>query len=282
MLAAAQILAIGYSTIANAEQSGVDKNQYHLFNPTPRNLMRPLSADRPDATESPITVDAGHVQVELSFIDYAHDDEDGVTTDATTLFDTNIKIGLLNQVDLQVVLAAYREEETDPDPPDTAPSTTLNGFGDIQLRLKINLWGNDDGETAFAVMPFVKIPTGREVSNDKAEGGFIWMLGWDVAEAWGLGFQIEIDFVFDEVDDGYDTEFLHTVVWGFDVVKALGAYLEYVGVSSSDADQDYQALLSTGVTYEVNENIVLDLGAQFGLTSNADDVNVFTGMTVRY
>ena len=36
-------------------------------------------------------------------------------------------------------------------------------------------WGNDPGrgDTAFGVMPFVKIPTGGETSNDKSEGGLM-------------------------------------------------------------------------------------------------------------
>ena len=50
-----------------------DKTQYHLFNPTPNNLLRDLSPDRPDATESPITVDAGRYQVETSLFDYRRD-----------------------------------------------------------------------------------------------------------------------------------------------------------------------------------------------------------------
>ncbi len=51
---------------AEAEQPAPDKSQYSLFNPTPRELWRPLSADRPDFTESPYTVDASAVQLEMS------------------------------------------------------------------------------------------------------------------------------------------------------------------------------------------------------------------------
>lgn len=278
------LMSLGWATDSLAGTDGpvADKSGYHLFNPTPRSLMRPMSADRPDATESPVTVDAGHVQVEMSFFDYTHDDEDGVKVDAWTVFDTNVKIGLLNQVDLQLVFGAYNEEEIDPD---GQSSQTRNGVGDLQLRLKVNLWGNDPKEatkTAFGIMPFVKIPTGTEVSNDKAEGGFIMMLGWDVAESWGLGFQVEIDFVYDEVDDDYDVALLHTVVLGFEVVDPLGAFVEYIGVASSDTDSDYQAILSAGLTYTFTEDVVFDVGTQIGLSDAADDVNLFTGVTVRY
>jgi hypothetical protein len=37
---------------------------YSLFNPIPKDQMRPFSIDRPDVTESPISVDAGHFQFE--------------------------------------------------------------------------------------------------------------------------------------------------------------------------------------------------------------------------
>ena len=65
--------------------------------------LRPLSADRPDATESPITVDAGRVQVEVSFLDYTMSDQGGDEFDSWTVFDANVKLGLLNNVDLQLV-----------------------------------------------------------------------------------------------------------------------------------------------------------------------------------
>src|SRR5258707_15821817 len=43
----------------------VDKSGYTLFNPTPREYMRAFTTDRPDLTESPFTVDAGHFQLEM-------------------------------------------------------------------------------------------------------------------------------------------------------------------------------------------------------------------------
>ena len=68
-------VAVGAVLVAAVPASAqdVDKSQYNLFNPTPRDLWRPLSADRPDITESPITVDAAAVQLETSFFVYAHD-----------------------------------------------------------------------------------------------------------------------------------------------------------------------------------------------------------------
>jgi outer membrane putative beta-barrel porin/alpha-amylase len=131
-------------------------------------------------------------------------------------------------------------------------------------------------------MPFVKLPTGAEFSNDHVEGGFIAMLAWNVADSWGLGFMAEADAVYDPVDDDYDLEFVHTAVLGFDLLDWLGAYVEYIGVVSSDSGTDYDAAFSAGLTYELRRNLVLDLGTRVGLTSAADDLNLFAGMTWRY
>jgi hypothetical protein len=98
---------------AVAQPSPADKGHYTLFNPTPRHLMREMSTDRPDTTESPFSVDAGHVQVELSFVDYAHNDDGGERTDSLSVLPTNVKLGLLNNVDVQFVFTPYVREETE-------------------------------------------------------------------------------------------------------------------------------------------------------------------------
>ena len=40
------------------------KSSYNLFHPCQRDQLRSFETDRPDATESPYTVDAGHFQFE--------------------------------------------------------------------------------------------------------------------------------------------------------------------------------------------------------------------------
>ena len=60
----------------------LDKSGYNLFNPVPENMMRELSPDRPDQTESAYTVDAGHYQLEMDFVNFTYDKTDGTTTKA--------------------------------------------------------------------------------------------------------------------------------------------------------------------------------------------------------
>ena len=274
---ACAIAALAAAATFAGAQPVAEKSHYTLFNPTPRELMRELSADRPDVTESPYTVDAGHVQLEMSFVDFVYDDEDGVRTRALTVAPLNLKLGLLNNVDLQLVVDPYVEVNLD-----NGADETLNGFGDTELRLKLNLWGNDGGETAFAVMPFVKFPTGDdELSNDHVEGGVIFPFAAELPADFGLGLMAEFDVVYDAADDDYEVEFVHTATVGHDIVGELAGYVEYTGIAPFDGDADYQAFAGTGLTYKLNADVQLDAGVNFGLTDDAEDFNVFAGITVR-
>src|SRR6187549_1413651 len=87
--------------VSLSAQDNDSKSGYHLFNPTPRDKMREFSIDRPDVTESPNTVDAGHFQFEgdvFKWLKNSRRNSEG------TLFLWNglYKIGLANKLDLQV------------------------------------------------------------------------------------------------------------------------------------------------------------------------------------
>lgn len=241
----------------------------------PSGSLRPLEADRPDATESPRTVDAGHFQIESSVLGYTRDQTDGVKFDAWTWGETNLKYGLNDSMDLQLVITPYVYEKTR-----EGGVTEINeGFGDLTLRLKWNLWGNDEGKTALAVFPYVKIPSGTDVSNDKWEGGIIFPWAMDLSEGVGFGLQAEFAHVWDEEDHDYDIDFLHTAVLGVDVTDQLGVYLEYMGVAG---DHPYEAYASGGVTWAFTELFQWDVGVVLGLNDDAEDLNTFTGFTVKF
>ena len=277
-VAAMAVAAIGFPLAAIAEEHEAhtaDKSGYSIFSPTPVQLMRPMSADRPDFTESPYTVDAGHVQLEMSFVDYAFDNDNG-RVHSLAFAPVNLKFGLTNGTDVQFVFDPYIHEHTE-------GGGTANGNGDFQVRLKMNLWGNDGGQTAFGIMPFVKIPVASDdLGNQHVDGGVIFSLGVELPHDWGLGVMLEVDAPFDESDNAYDVEFIHTAVVGHDLFGDLAGYCEYIGISSSDGDTHYQALIGAGVTYGLSENAALDTGVNVGLTEAADDVNVFSGITLRY
>lgn len=263
------------------ERRGIDKSQYNLFNPTPAALLREMSTDRPDTTESPYTVDAGHVQIEASFFDYTQDDDSGGDFDSTVWLPINLKLGLTHNTDLQLVFEPYVREKFNPD--NGGDTETIDGFGATQLRLKINLWGNNGGDTAFAIMPFVQFPTAHDDfgATDHIEGGLILPLAIALPNEWSLGLMAEFDAVRDGADEDYELQFVHTATIGHAIVGDLNGYIEYIGVTGTEDGAGYVSLLGGGLTYGVSDNVQLDCGVNFGLSDEADDVNFFAGISVR-
>jgi hypothetical protein len=154
-----------------------DKSSYTLFNPTPDRLLRDMTTDRPDVTESPFTVDAGHVQFETTLFGFARSARDaaGAVSDSYELGTTNVRIGLTNDVEAGFVWQPYGIVRTHGGP---GEAVRQSGIGGLELRGKVNLWGNDTFDktgSALALMPFVAFPTDRHngISPEFAEGGLI-------------------------------------------------------------------------------------------------------------
>lgn len=272
---AAAMLAPAFPPVAAAQEAAAvaDKSRFWLGDPTPREQRRPLSADRPDATESPYTVDAGAFQSEMSFFEYAT--RDGAS--AWSVAPMNLKLGLTNDADIQLGLTPYLREDRD-------GAGAAEGFGDIELRLKINLWGNDDGRLAIGFLPFMTFPAGAdEVSAGGVEGGFIVPAALDLGDGWGLGGQVEFDFVRSDSGEGHEAVFAHTIAVSREVWGPVAAYAEWIGEIAIDAGDDYSPAIGLGATYALSADTQFDAGVIIGLDRpEMEDLRVFAGLTWRY
>jgi len=279
-LTIASLMAL--AAAAAAVEPAPDKSRYTVFDPTPREQMREMSTDRPDKTESAYTVDAGHFQVEMDLVTYVRDryTSDHTDVDAFSVAPMNLKVGLTNRIDFQLLLETYNwvrsEDRIDGD------VTHSRGFGDVTLRLKTNLWGNDGGGSAFAVMPFVKLPTSQDgLGNDAVEGGLILPFDRGLPWGWGLGGMAEFDAVEDGGGRGHHAEFVQTLTVEHDILGDLAGYAELFSLTSTEADSHWQSTADFGLTYMLTRDIQLDGGVNVGLTRAADDVNPFLGLSFR-
>lgn len=285
VLATAALCTASLIQAGDGKTAAPDKSRYTLINPTPAAQMRELSTDRPDKTESPYTVDAGHFQIEMDLLTYErdHDTAGGANTltESWGIAPINLKVGLCNRTDLQVVLDTYGSVRTRDR---VGRSTTKQqGFGDITTRLKVNLWGNDGGTTAFAAMPFVKFPTSQDdLGNRAVEWGLILPLAVDLGGGFGLGLMTEVDFLQNEANRRYHTEFVNSITVSHDLVGKLGGYVEFWSVVSTETDSKWQGTVDLGLTYGMTDNIQLDAGINLGVTKSAPDLQPFLGLSVRF
>ena len=266
------------------ERPGTDKSKYNLFNPTPRAFMRELSADRPDKTDSAFTVDAGHFQLEMDFANFTYDrynlEHRNARFMAWEAAPLNLKIGLLNDLDFQLVLIPGRWERTEDKT--TGNVETKAGFGGVTPRLKLNVVGNDGGPFALAVMPFVKLPAGQDhLTSGSVEGGLKIPYAFEVP-GWDLSLQAEIDIVRNRVESGYHSELINSVSLGHSIIGKLSGYVEFYSSVSTERNSEWVGTVDTWLTYQINVNWRLDTGIYIGVTRAAEDWHPFVGMTRRF
>jgi len=230
--------------------------------------LRPLSTDRPDTTESPYTVDAGHFQFEMEIAAWTRDGRER----EFSLGELNSKVGLDASTDLQLVLPSYAHVRGGDE-----------GFGDIQIRLKRNIWGNDEGSTALAVMPFIKLPTANDdLGNGEFEGGLILPFSFDGPADWACAVMAELDLEADEDGSGHHLATVTSATTSHGLNENTGIFLELVSVLSAESGADWEAYFNTGMTWAATPAWQLDGGLRIGLTGASADLTPFLGVSTKF
>jgi hypothetical protein len=118
---------------------------YTLFNPVPADQLRSMDTDRPNVTNTPHTVDAGHLQIETGFIDYAYDrsrfDGDTIRSNDLGFAESDFRLGVLSNLELNAVIDPYQLDQQRDEK--TRRSVNADGFGDTIAGAKFNLWGDE-------------------------------------------------------------------------------------------------------------------------------------------
>ena len=264
---------------------GYTSPPFHLFNPTPRERMREMSTDRPDKTESAYTLDAGHFQFEMDVLNYGYDRHNPARAnervERVSLAPINLKAGLLENLDVQLVVESYTSLRTHD--LDTGTVLKNRGFGDLTTRLKYNVWGNDKGRTALALMPYVKFPTNQDdLGNDSVEAGLIVPLAVGLPAGWGMGVMTQFDLARDGDDAGNHAEFVNTITFSHDIVGRLAGFVEFFSAVSAGSNSDWVGTVDLGLTYALTDDIQLDAGVYLGVTRAAEDISPFLGLSWRF
>jgi len=248
-----------------------EKSEYHLFHPVPAELLREMSTDRPDTTESPITVDAGHFQIETDLVVLAFDDDGATSVSGYELLPTNLKVGLLNWMDLQVVVEPYHRAVAKA----AGVRVIEDGYGATTARLKMNVWGNDGGTTAFALMPFVTYV------DDGVDAGLIAPLGISLPLGFESALMLEGDLIrrADNGERGLDVMATGTI--SHDIVGPLGGYFELVVVVPTYDSSLTTLAVDGGLTLGLSDDIQLDAGTRLGAAGPIADVELFLGASAR-
>lgn len=266
-------LATFYSLSTAQAQPDLAKHNYNLFRPAPKDQMGGFETDRPDMTESAYTIDAGHFQLETDLFKTDRSSVNGIKTIQNSFNVVNLKLGLTNSLDVQFIAESFVSTKVT----DQNSATANMAFGNLAIRVKQNIWGNDDGQTALAILPFINITT---TTDSKITGGIITPFAISLSNNWSFGSQIGTDLGKNQLQHGYHMNFLASATISHPLFAKCNFFTEaYIYRESELKDDDY--FLNGGLVYELKENIKLDSGMYYGLKNTSSKI-YFLGLSFRY
>ncbi len=259
-----------------------DKGAFTLFNPTPDASLRGFCTDRPTKSTGPCTIDAGHLQVEVDLADRTVQRSGGIRTRTDLVATPTVKLGITNGLDLELSLAPSIDVET------RTPTRTssVQGSGDLYLRAKYNLVGDDSGSLALAVSPFIKIPTaGHAIGNGKVEGGVVAPIQYTTKDGLQVLTDPEVDLLEDADGRGRHVNIVNLISVTRPVTKTVSASAElWTDTNFEPSKTVVQASFDLGLAWipAALPTWQVDGGVNFGLNRSTPVSQVYAGLSHRF
>jgi hypothetical protein len=287
-LAILAALCLSCGSVLAADSTSDDKCQYTLLNPTPADLLRPLSSDRIGGASNPFTVDAGHIQIESDLVNWYTYVHQGTFPNGSTYdyyqqelsWTPTIKLGLCNSADFEVSPSYidYSWHQTGLSAPIPTPYTfsySRQYFGDTDVGFKINLWGNDGGLTALAISPYTGIPARRGDVVGGADVPFAVRLPMHFTVKYSLGV--------DAIDSGHTIhgELVNSLGISRTFARKIAAFWSLEVLATSRSSEGWWGYTGFGAAYKFTSNFECYAAIRWGL-GQAYDLNPNCGITWRY
>ncbi|HEX7761241.1 MAG TPA: transporter [Caulobacteraceae bacterium] len=252
------------------------------FTALAEDTLRPLCTDRPTKSTSPCTVDAGHFQLESDLFNETVDHTGGVTTTTQLFTSPTLKLGLTRNIDIEANITPYERVSVR----DHGVTTTAAGFGDLFLKAKVSLLGDDGGNLGVGLVPYLKVPTAHAgVGNGAVEGGLIAPVQFNLPQSWSVVIDPEVDVL--ENNDGLghhaNAQSLVSVSKGVTSQVTLSAEL-WSDVNWDPAGRTTQVSADLGAAWvpKSSPNLQFDGGFNFGLNHVTPGVQGYVGVSRRF
>ncbi len=230
----------------------------------------PLIADRPDFTDSPITITRGRTQIETGYT-YTETGD----LEERAIGELLVRIGWTEVVELRVGFNSRILVN--------GPGVDIAGNEDVSLGCKIRL---SDPLPPGARLPQVAVilattvPTGSdELSVSDPQPSAILALSWDRSERTSIGGSVgyarlgEKGARFGEISTSLSL--------GHDLSDRLGGFVEVYALARQEGRGNNQ-FVNAGLTWALSKDSQLDFRAGTGLDSDSADFFVGAGAALRF
>jgi Putative MetA-pathway of phenol degradation len=242
--------------------------------------MRKFAPDRRTTGHSVQTVDTGHFKLEMDIFNYTYANYLGVITRSIQASDPTLKLGVTNCMDIEVQFNGLQSSQSFDV---TSRGSMLNGtgFGDVFLRTKMNLFGDDAGPAGFTLIPYVKLPSSAPViSNGAVEGGLIAPLTLR-PENFIITLMTELDVLKTAHDDGRFVNFVNLVSAGHPIPGLEGRQRMVELFSSVGTGPPAPPIYTfdLGMNFRLDQHTILIVGLNLGLNKAAPKAQVYSGIS---
>ncbi|MDX1463459.1 MAG: transporter [Marinirhabdus sp.] len=235
--------------------------------------VEPMVTDRPDATESPLTVPKGYVQIEAGGF-YTTYEENRLETEVYGYNTTLIRYGVLDNFEFRL---GWNFEETRFNANGVENPNVLSGFSPLLAGMKVEIadeagWKPQIGLLGHLYLPFT---AGSDYRPETTGADFRFSFSNTLSDRSSIAYNIGAQWG----NDSPEVAYVYTLAYGFAVTDQFGLYAEVYG----DLPEDNRAnhLWDAGVTYMLKPNLQLDatVGSSF---TEGQDLLLSAGASFRF
>jgi Putative MetA-pathway of phenol degradation len=241
---------------------------------------QPICADRPGKATSACTAPPGKWQIESGLADWSLQKSDGERDTSLTIGETTFKYGIGDASDIELDVTPWERMTSRIG----GSHESATGFGDLNVIYKQRVTPSDAPLQVIA-MPYIKLPTAKHsLGNGKWEAGLLIPMAYSIAKSpFSIGATPELDWVADSDGHGHHAAMQQVVALGWAATDKLNISAELWAAWDWDpAGTTNQYSTDASVAYLVDKDLQLDAGANFGLNRNTPDVELYTGVSVRF
>jgi hypothetical protein len=241
---------------------------------------QPICATRPGKSTAPCTVPAGRLQLEIGLADWSLQKGGGERDTSTSIGETIFRYGLTDHSDVELDVTPWQRSSSRIG----ASHENATGFGDLVASYKQELTSSN-APLQLALLASVKIPTAkRSLGNGKLEGGLSVPILYSIGGSpLSINLTPEFDWAADADGSGHHAAMAQVASLGFQATAKLSLSAELWGQWDWDPTGTVrQSSADASVAYLVSNDIQLDAGANFGLNKQTPDVEIYTGVSMRF
>ena len=229
-----------------------------------------IDTDRPDQTESAVTMPKKWIQFEFGLSKQATNADENEYQHPTLLS----KYGLTKKIELRLITTV----------------TTITGFSDplikqketglspVEVGTKIALWEEKKLLPKTSLLFHVVIPSlaSKNLQANKLAPNFRLSMQHSISKVVGIAYNLGAEW------DGYSNEpiWIYTFSPGFNIGEKWYGYIEAFGFISTENAPEHN--IDLGFAYTVNNDFKLDLSGGFGISKAAPDWYIAIGASFRF